>query len=373
MNAAKEIIIPLLNPNEPEALLSEVFVKEGQKVSKGDLLCTLETTKSVAELTAERDGFIIGLVVKKSSAVRAGDVFCYLADKPDWLPPAVSPDTKSSYLQQARPHEMTDLPENLRITQPALRLAKEAGLELNQLPLNKLITERFIQELIQRTPTDKGQETKPYDPEALIIYGGGGHGKALIDLVKSINKYRIIGVVDDGIPTDQQIMGYPMLGGAEILAALSENGVRQAVNAVGGIGNINTRIEVFQKLARAGFSCPTVFHPTAFVESSAEVSAGVQVFPHAYVGSEAYLGYGSIVNSGAIISHDCRLEDYTNISPGAILAGEVQVGESVLIGMGATINLRVAIGKNARIGNGATVKQDVPEGAIVRAGTIWPE
>jgi acetyltransferase-like isoleucine patch superfamily enzyme len=33
----------------------------------------------------------------------------------------------------------------------------------------------------------------------------------------------------------------------------------------------------------------------------------------------------------------------------------------------------VLVGKDARIGNGATIKADVPEGRIVRAGSIWPE
>jgi len=30
------------------------------------------------------------------------------------------------------------------------------------------------------------------------------------------------------------------------------------------------------------------------------------------------------------------------------------------------------VGQDALIGNGATVKRDVPDGAVVRAGSIWP-
>jgi len=43
-----------------------------------------------------------------------------------------------------------------------------------------------------------------------------------------------------------------------------------------------------------------------------------------------------------------------------------------LIGMGVTINLNVTIGAGARVGNSAVVKLDVPRGAIVRAGAVWP-
>ncbi len=215
-------------------------------------------------------------------------------------------------------------------------------------------------------------EADHFSPTAIIIYGGGGHGKALIDLVRILDIYPIAGIVDDGIPVGSLIMGVPVLGGSPILEQLVKQGVHLAANAVGGIGNITSRINVFERLSRAGFSCPTLVHPTAFVEPGAFLAEGVQVMPHAYVGSEAQVGYGAIVNTGAIVSHDCTLGDYANLSPGSILAGEVTVGRAALIGMGVTVNLRVRIGERARIGNGATVKQDVPENGIVHAGTIWP-
>jgi acetyltransferase EpsM len=210
------------------------------------------------------------------------------------------------------------------------------------------------------------------DIGAIIVYGGGGHGKALIDLLRALHIYRIAGIIDDGMSAGESIMGVPVLGGDELLAGLYAKGIRQAVNAVGGIGNSAVRIKVFQNLAEAGFSCPAVVHPAAYVENSASLAPGVQVFARAYVGSEARLGFGVIINTGAIISHDCVLENFVNISPGALLAGEVQIGAASLVGMGATINLRVSVGAGARIGNGATVKEDVPAKGIVRAGTTWP-
>jgi len=107
-------------------------------------------------------------------------------------------------------------------------------------------------------------------------------------------------------------------------------------------------------------------------EASASLAEGIQVFPQAYLGSSTRVGFGSIINTGAIVSHDCLLGETVNLSPGAILAGGVQVGDRTLIGMGVTINLEVKIGSGVRVGNGATVKADVPDGTIVKAGTIWP-
>jgi len=66
------VTIPLLNPNEPEALLAALHIHEGQHIRAGDLLATLETTKSAAELAAEQEGFVAGLHREQGATVRAG-------------------------------------------------------------------------------------------------------------------------------------------------------------------------------------------------------------------------------------------------------------------------------------------------------------
>lgn len=366
------VTIPLLNPNEPEALLVALHALEGQWVTAGTVLCTLETTKSTNDLLAEQEGYIAGLRFEQGQTVRAGDLLCYLAEDPTWRPP--QPEAVEAISSPAN----QPLPGALRITQPALLLARQYHLDLERLPTGRLITENEVRALLEGQA--KGAVVEPgealpqsaFDPTAILIYGGGGHGKSLIDLVSLLGVYHIVGVLDDGIPAGESILGISVLGGSEELPRLYDMGVRLAINAVGGIGNLATRVQVFHKLAQAGFTCPAVVHPRAFVEASAVLAAGVQVFAHAYVGSQARLGYGCIVNTGAILSHDCVLGDYANISPGAMLAGEVEIGAGALVGMGATINLRVKVGAGARIGNSATVKEDVPERGVVGAGKLWP-
>ena len=361
------VTVPLINPNEPEAQVVAVHVSQGQHIAESDPLFTLETTKAAAEVTAERAGYVTGLGIEVGQTVRAGEVLCYLADSPGDVPPsAAHPSAEST--------GDTELPVGLRISQPALALARQHHLDLSQLPVGPLVTEATVRAFLEGSDQPSlAVPESPYDPQAIIVYGGGGHGKSLIELLRSLGTYRILGVVDDGLATGGLVLGLPVLGGAEALPGVYAQGVRQAVNAVGGIGDVSVRIKVFQKLAQAGFVCPAVAHPSAVIEPSAAVSAGAQIFPHAYVGSEVRLGYGVIVNTGAIVSHDCILSDYTNISPGAMLAGDVRTGSSVLVGMGVTVNLGVKIGAGARVGNGATVKSDVPEKGVVRAGSIWPE
>jgi sugar O-acyltransferase (sialic acid O-acetyltransferase NeuD family) len=221
------------------------------------------------------------------------------------------------------------------------------------------------------TPSLEGI-TGPYNQNSLLIYGGGGHGKSIIDLIRLLDKYKIAGIVDDGLQSGEQILGCAVLGDDTILEVLFSKGLRLAVNAVGGVGNIGLRVAIFNKLAGRGFEFPTLIHPSAMVESSAHLDSGVQVLPQSYVGTDANVGFGVIINNGAIVSHDCVIGEYASLAPGAMLAGGVHIGERTQIGMGVTINLNVKIGEKAQIGNGAVVKDDVPDGGTVYAGQIWP-
>ena len=210
-----------------------------------------------------------------------------------------------------------------------------------------------------------------FDPTAILVYGGGGHGKALIELLRAQAAYHIVGLVDDGKQRGEPVTGVPVLGGSEILAELYSQGVRLAANAVGGIGNIAARIAVFRRLAEAGFTCPALVHPTAYIEPSARLAPGVQVMPHAYVGSEAVIGYGALINTGAIVSHDCP-SGSTPTSPRAPSWRErCRLASGRWWAWALTVNLHVQIGAGARIGNGATIKSDVPENAV-RAGRDRP-
>ncbi|HZW02738.1 MAG TPA: acetyltransferase [Anaerolineaceae bacterium] len=210
------------------------------------------------------------------------------------------------------------------------------------------------------------------DPTALIVFGGGGQGRTVIDLVRTIGAHRLAGVVDDGLPAGSEVLGVPVLGGAEALAEWRRKGVCLAVNAVGGIGNVAVRVKVYEILARAGFACPTLVHPSTVIEASAVLAGGVQILAQSYIGSAARIGYGTLINAGVIVSHDCNLGQCVNLSPGAALAGGVIVEDFAQIGMNATVNIGVRIGSMAQVGNGATVKADVPAGTLVRAVTIWP-
>lgn len=212
----------------------------------------------------------------------------------------------------------------------------------------------------------------PFDATKVIIYGGGGLSKMIIEAVRVLGVYQIIGIIDDNMKKGQDVIGSPVLGGAEILKDLAKEGIRTAVNSVGGIGDYRVRLSVFETLAKAGFICPVIVHPTAHVDPSAKLEAGVLVLAQSYVSGNARVGMGTMINNSVVISHDCVLGVCTNFSPGAMIAGDATIGDFTQIGMNATVNIGVHVGSECLIGNGATIKKDVPDRTRIYAGQIWP-
>jgi sugar O-acyltransferase (sialic acid O-acetyltransferase NeuD family) len=212
----------------------------------------------------------------------------------------------------------------------------------------------------------------PFDAAKVIIYGGGGLSKMIIESVRILSVYQIVGIIDDRMKKGDDVIGTPVLGGAEMLAELYQQGIRTAVNSVGGIGDYKVRLNVFHTLANEGFICPPIVHPTAHVDPSARLEAGVLVLAQSYVSGNARIGMGTLINNSVVISHDCLVGACANFSPGAMIAGDVVIGDFTQIGMNATVNIGVHVGKECMIGNGATVKKDVPDGTRVFAGQIWP-
>lgn len=363
------VLVPLLNANEPEARLVEIHVKDGQPVEKGNLLFTIETTKAASDVESPESGFA-RLAANEGDILSVGAVLAYITETAD--------ETVVSHQLSVSSHQLSvsDSPTDLRMTKPARALAESLGLDLSSLPTGRLITESFIRQITKsQNPsiTQSHNLAITQSPNAqILLYGAGGHAKSVLEMIQAIGAFRVAGIVDDNPAlTGSSVLGVSVLGTRDALPGLLEQGVFLAANGVGGIINIEIRVKLFELLESYGFAIPTLRHPRATVEPSAQLADGVQVFANAYVGSSAVLHEKCMVNTGAIVSHDCEIGRYTHIAPGCLLAGHVHVGERALVGMGVTTIIGLKIGDGARVGNGAVLLADVPARQIVPAGKVW--
>ena len=156
-------------------------------------------------------------------------------------------------------------------------------------------------------------------------------------------------------------------------------------------------------------------HPTAIIESGAQLGAGCVIHAHAFISRHCVLDEGVAVHPFAVVggdpqdlsfdaaimsgvrigartvirehvtvnratrasgytqvgancylmaschvAHDCRIGANVVVANAVLLAGHVQVGERAFLGGGAVVHQFCRIGEGAMIGGGARISGDVP-------------
>lgn len=188
--------------------------------------------------------------------------------------------------------------------------------------------------------------------DRIILYGGGGHAKVVLESLIDQGK-SVLGFVDDN-PTAR-------LSSQKYLGAYT-SALEADAQIIIAIGNNQIRKKVSEKV-RHRFT--NAVHPSSIISSSAEIGVGCMILHKAIIQASVRLCNHVIVNTAAQVDHDGFIGDFVHIGPGVILCGDVVIGEGALIGAGAVILPGRKIGKWATIGAGSVVTKDVPDGIFV--------
>lgn len=193
----------------------------------------------------------------------------------------------------------------------------------------------------------------------VVVYGSGGHGKVVCDVLLAAG-HVVAGFVDDDRERHGAlVLGLPVLGGGDQLAG-------KAAHVALGIGSNRARAVVAAKIASLGGVLLTCVHPRAVVAPSAVLGEGTIVMALAVVNPDARIGRGAVVNTAAVVEHDCAVGDFAHISPNSVMGGGCTVSTFAQLGIGATMLPGTAVGEGALVGAGGVVVRDVAAGAVAR-------
>jgi len=168
----------------------------------------------------------------------------------------------------------------------------------------------------------------------VVLAGGGGHCKAVIDVIEKEGSYAIAGILDDREKVGKTVLGYEIVGTDRDIPTLADQGYHFLVT-VGQISSPNIRIGIFEEIKRHRGRFATVVSPLAYVSPHAKIGRGSVIMHHALVNAGAVIGDNSIVNSKAIVEHDVIVEEHCHISTGAILNGGTLVKSGTFFGSNA--------------------------------------
>lgn len=184
----------------------------------------------------------------------------------------------------------------------------------------------------------------------MIIYGGSGHAKVVIDILESL-KVPIDYIIDDYTEL-KKIMGYNVC----------KNSAKEYDRMLIAIGANATRKRIAESIIVKEFI--SAISPYSIFSRRATIGEGSVVMQGAIVQSCAEIGKHCIINTGASIDHDCKIGDFVHVSPHATLCGNVSIGEGTWIGAGTIIKQGVKIGSWSIIGAGSIVLDDIPSSVV---------
>jgi UDP-perosamine 4-acetyltransferase len=190
----------------------------------------------------------------------------------------------------------------------------------------------------------------------LVILGASGHAKVIIDILKGLNRYDIIGCLDATFK-EQEVAGVKVIGDDSKLPQLYSDGIRHAFVAV---GDNRLRDKLASQVINLGFVLINVISINAFLSTSVKLGHGIAIMPGAVLNVDVKVDDNVIINTGAGVDHDCVLATGCHVAPGCFLAGNVVIGKGVFLGVGCKVIPKIKIGEWSVVGAGAAVTKDLP-------------
>lgn len=190
----------------------------------------------------------------------------------------------------------------------------------------------------------------------LILIGGGGHCKSVIEVGESAG-YQILGVLDMPENVGKEILSTRVIGTDDDISQYVDKA--EFVITVGFIKNPATRIKLYNCVKEVGGNLATIIAPTAYVSKYATIGEGTVVMHHAFVNAGAKVGNNVILNTFTNVEHDAVIGNHSHISTGTMVNGDCMIGANCFIGSQSVLANGITIGDDIIVGAGSLVRKSI--------------
>lgn len=141
----------------------------------------------------------------------------------------------------------------------------------------------------------------------LLILGAGQYGMVAKEIAEAMGVFQKFSFLDDNsTKAIGRITDY-------------EKYIEEYDEAIVAIGNTEKRMELIEKLERAGYIISVLRHPQAYISPSAVIGKGCFIEPMAVIHTDVIIGTGCIISAGTIVNHNAIVNDGCHINCGTIV------------------------------------------------------
>jgi sugar O-acyltransferase (sialic acid O-acetyltransferase NeuD family) len=372
-----------LSANDDNGTIVEWLHTSSEEVNKGEILCIVETTKSIFEIESPSSGYFFPLR-SVGEAVEVGVTIGAITDI------QVTQDELIGLLEkEEQTQENTDLvPETSgsTLTLKAQLMAKRLGIDPTELAQDgKKITEEDVRKYAESRNTSRQSDHAQMDTvrdrypdgkiERVIIIGGGDGAVQVLDVLAKTPGQEAVAILDDSPELrGKKVNGVPVTGGIDMdrIVDLYERGeFDSAVISISTI--IKLRAEIFEKLKDRGIPFANIIHPSVVKGINVKMGEGNVIMAFTHLGACASLGNNNFISAYCSIEHHNEMGNHCSFGPGVVTSSRVIFGDQVRCGTGIFIEPKLRIGAKSVIGSGCIIWQDVPEGVVLKSKLNYVE
>lgn len=370
-----QVLLPQLGVNDLSAKIIEWNKNNGDFVNKSEIICSVETTKSVFEIQSEETGNFY-ILKETGEEVETGECIGLVSDV------KLSKEDIDKYLNtMAKENSKNEVQvsEEKKYTEKARILALRSNIDINLVKTNKgKITETDVLNYIE--DTKKGKIVREYKDmvndffpdnkiQRLAIIGAGDGAIQIIDALSKVSTQEAVVLFDDNKSLiGKTVFGVPVSGAIDpkVIKTKFDSGEFDA--AVISIStSIKHRARIYNELSEIGIPFANVIHPTVCVGLNVKLGTGNVILAFCHLGPCAKIRNNNFLSVNCSIEHHNDLGNHCSFGPNVVTSSKVIIEDKVRFGTGIFIEPHLTIGENSIISSGCILLKDVNKNTIIKS------
>ncbi len=203
--------------------------------------------------------------------------------------------------------------------------------------------------------------------EPVYVFGAGGLASEFTLMLDELLddggavRFEVVAYVETE-PRGTSFMGKPVISEQRLREVATGD---SPVNLFMPIGSAEVRARIVGSLAGVPITYPTFVHPSAKLNPTVELGAGVIISQNVLFTANVRVGSYCYVDFDCSLAHDVKIGEFTFIAPNCCITGNVTIGKGCMLGAASAYHPGVTVGDDAVVGMGAVVIRNVEAGTTV--------
>jgi sugar O-acyltransferase (sialic acid O-acetyltransferase NeuD family) len=377
-----EYLIQQINVSDDDYELSQFYKNSSDKIKKGELIFSYESSKADFDVESESEGYIyFNNNYKIGDMLKVGSLVGVITDRL-----LADDDIQNLFKKEQKLSLNTQLDKDQVFTKKAEKLINQNSIDRKLFSKHKIVTESIVKSLLKKASffDDPKQDISYYYSEnenkdfninfeksklkRLAIIGAGKAALQLLDAVITEKKYYPVCYYDNNENLKGKLlMNVPVLGKinvSKIKKDYNEDNFDEII--ISFSGNIKQRESVFNELMDSNIPIANVIHSSAIISNFVKIGVGNIIFSNVRIGPFVEIKNNNVISAFCSFEHHSLLQSNNTFGPAVITSGSCTIMNNNKFGTGVFVEPKIKIGDNCLLSSGIVIRQNVPDNSTVR-------